>query len=69
MLTEGNTLLATQGELEMLVILRMNRNFMEWARVHYKDLISKLANQHFGMTVVEAEEGESSPASMEVDMI
>ena len=53
----------------MLVILRMNRNFMEWARVHYKDLISKLANQHFGMTVVEAEEGESSPASMEVDMI
>ena len=40
MLTEGNTLLDDK-ELEMLVILRMNR---KWARVHYKDLISKLAN-------------------------
>jgi hypothetical protein len=41
-LTEGNTLLADK-ELEMIVILRMNRNFMEFMRTEYPELTSSLA--------------------------
>ena len=37
-LTEGNTLLSDK-ELEMLVILRMNRRFMEFMRIQYKQEI------------------------------
>ena len=33
-LTEGNTMLSDE-ELKMLVILRMNRKFMEFMRKHY----------------------------------
>ena len=49
MLTEGNTLLGDE-ELEMLVILRMNRKFMEFMRKHY----NHLTKDHFGYTVVKA---------------
>ena len=60
MLTEGNTLLSDE-ELEMLVILRMNRKFMEYMRKHHNNL----AADHFGHTVVNpdgpaAAAGESS---------
>ena len=42
-------------ELEMLVILRMNRAFMEHMRGAYPELTKTLAKQHFGMTLVEEE--------------
>ena len=42
-LTEGNTLLSDE-ELEMLVILRMNRKFMEYTRKHHNNLTA----DHFG---------------------
>ena len=47
-LTEGNTLL-NNAELEMLVILSMNRGFMKFMREHYSHLITE---QHVGRTVV-----------------
>ena len=53
-LTEGNTLLA-DDELEMLVILRMNREFMQHVREHYPDLMTG----HFGRSVVNEEDGDS----------
>ena len=52
-LTEGNTLLSDE-ELEMLVILRMNRDFMHFMRKHY----GHLAKETFGKTVVD----DSEPA-------
>jgi hypothetical protein len=45
--TTGNTLLSDE-EVEMLVILRMNREFMEFMREHY----GAVAKQKFGQTVV-----------------
>ena len=51
-MTEGNTLLK-DAELEMLVVLRMNRRFMEFMRTNYPDLAKALAKQHFGYTTVE----------------
>ena len=53
-MSEGNTLL-DDAELEMLTILRMNREFMEFMRLHYADLTRSLADQHFGKTVVDVE--------------
>ena len=53
-LTDGNTLLSDE-ELEMLVILRMNRKFMEFMRERYPDLTKSLMRQHFGCTVVDPE--------------
>ena len=50
-LTEGNTLLG-DAKLEKLVILRMNRKFMEYMRENHKDLIKDKLNQQFGMSVV-----------------
>ena len=52
-LTEGNTLLADE-ELEMLVILRMNRNFMQFMRENYNELTT----DHFQRTVVDEQEGD-----------
>ena len=52
MLTEGNTLLSND-ELEMLVILRMNRNFMLFMRENY----NHLTTDHFQRTVVDEEAG------------
>ena len=53
MLTEGNTLLS-DDELEMLVILRMNRNnFMLFMRENY----NHLTTDHFQRTVVDEEAG------------
>jgi hypothetical protein len=46
-LDEGNTLL-DDAELEMLVVLRMNREFMEFMRTNY----NHLTKDHFGCTVV-----------------
>ena len=43
----GNTLLSDE-EVEMVVILRMNRQFMEFMREHY----GEEAKQKFGQTVV-----------------
>ena len=44
---KGNTLLGDE-ELEMLVVLRMNREFMQFMREHY----SAEAKEMFGQTVV-----------------
>ena len=52
-LTEGNTLLSDE-ELEMLVVLRMNRKFMKFMRQHYSDLLT----EHFGRTIIKEEEDE-----------
>ena len=53
-LSKGNTLL-DEEELEMLVILRMNRDFMEFMREHY----NHLSHQDFKMTVVrQADKGD-----------
>ena len=46
-LTEGNTLLDDE-ELEMIVILRMNRKFMQFMRANY----NHLTMDHFSFTVV-----------------
>ena len=46
-----NTLLKDE-ELEMLVVLRMNRDFMKFMRTHYNDL----TKDHFGRTVVDPDE-------------
>ena len=39
-------------ELEMLVILRMNRDFMDFMRTNYAAEASKYMKQQFGCTVV-----------------
>ena len=49
-LTKGNTLLS-DAELEMIVVLRMNREFMQFMRAHY----AAEAKQVFGQTVVRDE--------------
>ena len=46
-MTEGNTLLGDE-KLEKLVILRMNRKFMEFMRKHYCHLIKDQLDQQFG---------------------
>ena len=46
-LTKGNTLLSSE-ELEMIVVLRMNREFMKYMRKHY----NHLSKQDFAGTVV-----------------
>ena len=38
----------------MLVILRMNRDFMEFMRAHY----NHLTGDHFGFMVISPEDGE-----------
>ena len=50
-MTDGNTLLSDE-ELEMLVILRMNRDFMIYMREHY----NHLTKDTFGRTVVSPDE-------------
>ena len=47
-LTEGNTLL-DDAELQMHVVLRMNRKFMEFMRKNYQDELKEA----FGKTIVE----------------
>jgi hypothetical protein len=49
-LTKGNTLLS-DAELEMVVVLRMNREFMQFMREHY----AAQAKQIFGQTIVRDE--------------
>ena len=44
---EGNTLLS-DAEVEMLVLLRMNREFMEYMRENY----NHISKEQFGITVV-----------------
>jgi len=51
-MTDGNTLLGDK-ELEMLVVLRMNRELMEFMRREYADEIK--LTQPYNMTVVEDE--------------
>ena len=46
---------AAYRELEMLVILRMNRDFMDFMRTNYAAEASKYMKQQFGCTVVKAE--------------
>lgn len=61
-LTDGNTLLSP-GELSMIVVLRMNRRFMEYMRKYY----GHLPRQRFKMTVVtqseNANDSDDEPAS------
>ena len=40
MLTEGNTHLS-DGKMELLVMLRMNKSFMEFMRTHYPRVASE----------------------------
>ena len=47
-MTDAHTLMGVEA-LEMLVVLRINRNFMEYMRSKYQHL----TKQQFGMTVVE----------------
>ena len=51
-LTDGNTLLA-DAKLEKLVILRMNRKFMEFMRKHYKHVVKDKLTRQFGMSIVD----------------
>ena len=55
-LTEGNTLL-DDAELEMLIMLRMNRDFMEFMRKYSSDAPTWCARSptstYFGETLVE----------------
>ena len=48
-LTEGNSVL-NDDKLTMLVILRMNRKFMEFMRKHY----NHLTTNYFGKTIIGA---------------
>ena len=59
-LTDGNTLL-DNAELEMLVILRMNRRFIEFMRDHYPDVVQQLAKQQFGFSVVDPDADQMPP--------
>ena len=52
-MTSGNTLLSDE-ELEMIVILRMNRDFMKFMRKHYADI----SLQTFKMTVLDTHEND-----------
>ena len=61
-LTEGNTLLDDK-ELEMLVILRMNRGFMRFMRMHYNEL----SKDHFQRTTVDEELGDEEPEEPDED--
>ena len=54
---EGNTLLG-DDEIEKVVTLRMNRDFMELIRAEYPELVKQLTKQHFGMTLVKEEPDE-----------
>jgi hypothetical protein len=54
-MNDGNTLLGNKY-LEMMVVLRMNRKFMEFMREHYFEEIK--AKQPFNMTVVEEPEAD-----------
>ena len=48
-LTKGMNTVLKDEELELLVILRMNRDFMKFMRKHYKHL----TKDHFGRTVID----------------
>ena len=50
-------MLLGDAELEMLVILRMNRDFMQFMREHYPEV----AKQHFSRTIVDLQEGDDEP--------
>ena len=60
LLTEGNTLLSDK-KLEKLVILRMNRRFMEFMRQSYKHLIKNKLDKQFGasLSVLSPEDASS----------
>ena len=53
-LHDGNSLLGDE-EVEMLTILRMNREFIEFMRENYAEELLSLTKQHFGITVVDPE--------------
>eukprot|EP00732_Lithocolla_globosa_P005761 Lithocolla_globosa_v1_NODE_6205_length_1122_cov_61.683224.p1 type:complete len:109 gc:universal NODE_6205_length_1122_cov_61.683224:885-559(-) len=53
-MNDGNTLISDE-ELEMLVVLRINRKFMEFMRGHY----NHLSRQQFSMSVIEDENDEN----------
>ena len=46
---QANNTLLSDSELEMLVVLRMNKDFMEFMRAHYADK----ARERFGMQIVD----------------
>ena len=50
-MTSGNSLLSDE-EMEMLVILRMNREFMKFMREHYADL----SLQDFKQTTIDLQD-------------
>ena len=64
-MTDGNTLLSDE-ELEMIVILRMNREFMEFMREQPEVIAymkERLLGQTFNQTVVTEEDNEPDGAA------
>ena len=53
-MTEGNTLLDSD-ELEMIVVLRMNKDFMEYMAHHYPDVRARLRKKRKASGEMEAE--------------
>ena len=50
--TEGNTLLAEE-EVEMMTVLRINRDFMQYMRKTYGRTLQAKTDQNHNMTVVD----------------
>jgi len=50
-MTKGNTLLGSE-EVNMLTVLRVNRDFMKYMRKHH----AVASQQHFNMTVISADD-------------
>ena len=44
----------------MLVILRMNREFMDFMHIEYLELMTSFANRHFSFTTVEPTEDQAA---------
>ena len=44
----------------MLVILRMNREFMDFMHIEYPELMTSFANRHFSFTTVEPTEDQAA---------
>lgn len=63
-MTDGHTLLGHE-ELEWLILLRMNRKFMQFMRAHYPEVARGAPNQKFGRTVIPPSEPEGGVGGQE----
>ena len=64
-LTEGNTMLS-DDEMELLVMLRMNKDFMEFMRTHYPHVASE--SFKFGTILTEEENKEEEEEEEEEEV-